>query len=515
MIADSTSQSDGLFETKHLRQNLKHRSIRGGAATLFGQGCLVGVGIVRGGILARLLSPEDYGLQGMVLALVSIALFFKDLGLSTATIREERISQEQVSNLFWINTGLGLLSMCLVVMLGPVLVWFYGEPRLLEIAVVLSLAYLFGGLSVQHQALMQRQMQFDRLAAINISANVVSSLIGVYLASIGCSYRSLIWMQVANSLLLMVGFWLGSGWVPSWMSRGSGCRSMIRIGGHVAALNTFATVSNHFDAVLIGRFCGILNLGLYSRAFQLVSLINTQLRMAVSSVALPGLSALQKEPDRFSRYCLRCISVIAFATMPCAAFGVVFAEDIIRIYLGMEWLDAVPYFRILSIGAFTTPVIITVANVPLALGYSRRYLWTGILKGTSRLLAVAVGVAGWGAMGAAVGLVVIDLLIWLPYLMIAFRGSTLKISAYFRVLIAPAAISLVGALVVRAIGLLMASTSLSALMIYVGLYLIVYVSLYLVVDCFHLGCDLNFARGRLQQCLRLRRHIISAYVENR
>lgn len=483
-----------LYDTGHLRGDLRKRSVHGGIWTLGLQGILIAIGLTRGAILARLLTPDDYGLQAMVLAIVSLALIFKDLGLSTAIIQEEQITHQQVSNLFWLNATLGFFSMCVVVILGPVMVWFYNEPRMVGISLLLSFAYLFGGLSIQPQALMQRQMRFGGLALVNLAATVCATIIGIYLAIAGFKYWALVWMEVLISFFLMVGLWLQVRWLPALPKRGSSVSKMIKTGGNVAGLNIFATLAKNIDSILLGKFCGTFSLGLYSRGLQLHHLIENQLRNSISSVALPGLSALQSSRETFRNYFLRYIAIVAYATMPLACFLFFFSAEVIRYYLGVNWMAAVPYLEILAINAFFSSVIACLALIPLALGRSRRYLHTGILKGMVRMMGIAIGVIGWGAIGAAYGLLFSDFVFWWPYLKLTLFDTDIKISDYVRTLLTPLAISIVAGLCAKFLFTTLGYNSLPGFLFIMCLYFSLYLLLYGLADYYRIGCDLNFTR---------------------
>jgi len=484
-----------LYNTGHLRTDLRKRSVNGGFWTLGLQAFLVVIGLIRGAILARLLTPDDYGLQAMVFAIVSLAVLFKDLGLSTAVIQEEQITHQQVSNLFWLNTVLGILAMCIVAILGPVMDWFYNEPRMTGIALLLSIAYLFGGLAVQPQALLQRQMKFGRLAVANLTANIFATIIGIILAYAGYNYWALIWMQVLTNFFLMVGFGLQARWVPSMPRRGSGALKMIKAGSNIASLNVFATLTKNIDSILLGKFCGTVSLGLYSRGLQLHHLIENQLRNSISSVALPGLSALQSTRETFKNYFLRYIAVIAYTTMPLAGCLFFFSSEIIGYYLGARWLAAVPYLEILAINAFFSSVIACPAHVPLALGYSRRYLYTGILKGCVRMMGITIGVIGWGAIGAAYGLLISDFVIWWPYLKLTLIDTNIKISDYVKTLLTPAAIAIVSGLCAKSISIMFSYDNLLGFLFIMCLYFSIYLLLYAIADYYKIGCNLNFIRS--------------------
>jgi len=325
-------------------------------------------------------------------------------------------------------------------------------------------------------------MKFGRLAVINLAANIIATIIGIFLAYEGYQYWALIWMQVLTNFLLMLGFWFQIRWVPTIPRRGSKAIKMIKTGGNVALLNVFATLAKNIDSILLGKFCGTVSLGLYSRSLQLHHLIENQLRSSISSVALPGLSALQSTRETFKNYFLRYIAVIAYTTMPLAGCLFFFSSEIIGYYLGARWLAAVPYLEILAINAFFSSVIACPALVPLALGYSRRYLYTGILKGVARMTGITIGVIGWGAIGAAYGLVVSDFIIWLPYLKLTLIDSDIKIKDYEKTLLTPVTIAIVSGLCAKFVYIMFACHTLPGFLFIMCLYFLLYFFLYGIAD---------------------------------
>src|SRR3984893_14699341 len=180
------------FRTDHLLANLKGHTISSGAVTMSSQGAKFLLSLVSTMILARLLTPRDFGLVAMVITVTSFLRVFKDAGLSIATVQRERITHAQVSNLFWINVAVSALCTVIVAASAPVIAWFYHNPRLIGITLLLSVTFLISGSTVQHQALLKRQMRFKALALIEVSSMGVGVLVGVVMALCGYSYWSLV-----------------------------------------------------------------------------------------------------------------------------------------------------------------------------------------------------------------------------------------------------------------------------------------------------------------------------------
>src|SRR5271170_5910836 len=203
-------------------QDLKEKIIRGGAARLAGQAATL---LLRAGalvVLARLLGPKDYGLVGMVTAFTGVLTWFRDFGLSAAAVQRADITRDQHSTLFWINVLLGALLALVTLAAAPAIAAFYHEPRLLWVAAVLGMAFLFNSVGIQHSALLQREMRFTALSAISALSLIVGTAIAIGAAAIGYGYWALVASSVATPLVASIGFWLATGWVPGMPRRHAG-----------------------------------------------------------------------------------------------------------------------------------------------------------------------------------------------------------------------------------------------------------------------------------------------------
>jgi len=189
-------------------------------------------------VLARLLTPQDFGLIAMVTVITGFVMMFKDMGLSMATVQRDEVNHAQISTLFWINVGLSLCVMLLTAALAPVIAWFYGEPRLVWVTLALASAFIFGGFTVQHQALLRRQMRFGTLAVIGIISMVVGIITAIIAALSGAGYWSLVLMQLATAITIAIGVWVGCDWRPGLFVRRSGIRKMLAFGGNLTGFLT-------------------------------------------------------------------------------------------------------------------------------------------------------------------------------------------------------------------------------------------------------------------------------------
>jgi PST family polysaccharide transporter len=269
-------------------KDLKERTIRGGSAR---GAALAAIFLLRIGslmVLARLLDPKDFGLLGMVTAFTGVLSLFRDFGLSAAAIQRATVTEEQSSTLFWINILFGAALTIIAEVLAPVVAAFYHEPRLFWVTCIVAIGFLINGASVQHSALLQREMRFTALAWIDVGALTISTAVAIGSAKLGFGYWALVAMTLCLPLASAVGLWLSSGWIPGRPHKGVGIRSMMRFGGALTLNGLVMYVASNFEKVLLGRFWGAETLGIYGRAYQLIRIPTDNLNAAVGDVAFSG-----------------------------------------------------------------------------------------------------------------------------------------------------------------------------------------------------------------------------------
>jgi O-antigen/teichoic acid export membrane protein len=426
--------------------DLKGRSVRSGAVTLTEQTLGHLLHMVSVIILARLLTPGDYGIVAMVTAITGFVNLFREMGLSSATIRSPEITRGQVSSLFWINAGLGLLITVLIAASGPALAWFYKKPQLTMVALAISLSSVLSSLGTQHLALLNRQMRFGTLAIIRLSANMAGLVAAVLVALAGGAYWALVVNSVVMAFSATAGAWLAIGFRPERPRRGTGIRPMVRFGAHIAGFDILNYFHRNMDNVLIGRFWGAEQLGLYSKAYALLLLPLSNLRSPLGRVAFPVLSRLQNDPAKFRSYFLRYCSLLSFLTMPLVAFLYACSANIIQVFLGPRWIGAAELFSILALVAFIQAPAGLRGSVLSALGRGGRLLKWGLYMAIATVASFFCGVP-WGAKGVAIAYCIVTYAILHPSLVYAFRDTPIRPIDFYKALTKPAFSSLVMVLV--------------------------------------------------------------------
>jgi PST family polysaccharide transporter len=293
------------------------------------------------------------------------------------------------------------------------------------------------------------------------------------------------------SFFHMVGFWYYTGWRPGFPSKHAGTKKILKVGLDVAALNAFSALGRALDKILVGRISNASLLGLYRKGEQVPEMISQQFRMAFFSVALPALAALQSEHKRFALYYYKFLYIVSWVTMPLAVFSFVFSEEIIQLYFGSQWTGSAFYMRIFSLHALLLPAITTIDQVPLTLGYSRRYLVGGIVRSVGAIFCVVIGGIYYGIVGVAIGVAIANVITFIPFFTICAQNSPIKITKYFQTIIIPLSLSLV----VGIIFYFLKSTYLDGGFIYVLLYMLAYMLIISIVvlacDFFHIGCQMG------------------------
>jgi PST family polysaccharide transporter len=442
--ASGTDRSEQIFRTSHLADSIGGRTARGGLITIGSHGLKFAIGIVATAILARLLTPQDYGLIGMAAVATNFVAMFKDLGLSHATVQRAEITSEQISTLFWVNLMLSVVTMILMALAAPAVAWFYGDPRLTLITVLSASGFLLGGLSVQHEALLRRQMRFITLSVVAVVSMTVGYAVGIACALKGFGFWSLVFSQLALLLTNTALVWTACRWVPGLPSRHSGVRSMLGFGGNITGYATVNYFSKNADTLLIGKFWGPQPLGLYNKAAQLVGLPTDQINEPLASVAIPALSRLADDPERYRKAYLRIMEKVLMLVMPAVSLLIVSYDSLIAIVLGSQWVEAGPILVFMSIAALVQPVLATAGWLLVTQGRGRDMLRWSLINAPISMTSIIVGLP-WGAPGVAFTYSLGRIFITTP-LMFWFIGRTGPIrSRDFSRLISPfAAASLVG-----------------------------------------------------------------------
>jgi PST family polysaccharide transporter len=478
-------------------EDFSGRSLRGGVISLAARAVNALVQVASVIVLARLLSPEDYGLVGMVSAIIGIVPLLIDLGTRDAVIQQPHITQGEISTLFWMTFTLGCVFAGLVAASGPLIAGFYGEPRLVVVAAVSSLSLFGMSLSYQHQALMRRAMMYRDLAMIDIIGNVVATGIAIAMAFRGWAYWSLVIRPVIVSVVTTFCVWWKCRWLPGRPAFTKGVKEMLKFGLHWIGFSGIDFAGKFGDRIAIGYASGALGLGYYQKACLAYDNCLDLMTTPLHTVAAVGLSKLRDNLEELWRSWSKALSTLAFFAMP--AFGIlaVTSRDVIVLALGQKWAPASILLSVLALRGIPHVIDRTVGWLHMAAGRADRFMRWGLISTIAQLVALFAGLP-FGTMGVACSYVVCTYILFLPA--IAYSGAPFGIGVK-KVLqvIGP---QMIGALTATALGFLLrntvfAETPMVLRTIYlVASYSVVY--LLIVVGLFGVRTPLQVGRSVIQ-----------------
>lgn len=424
----------------HLRSGLAARSLRGGVVTMAAQGAKTVLQFGSVAVLARLLEPEAFGLVAMVAVVMMFLEQFKDLGLSTATVQREEITHGQVSGLFWLNAGLGVVAAAVACALAPAIAAFYGRAELVPIVLWLSAGFVVSGLGTQHVALLRRQMRFGTLAWVQLGAEFAGLGAAVVAALSGAGYWSLVIQRLAWAAALTAGAWATAGWRPGLPRRHQGLRALVGFGGNITGANMINFATRNLDLVLIGWWWGSAALGLYERSSKLLMTPLNNLNTPLFAVAMPTLSRLSGEPGAYRRAYLKLLEKLVMITTPFAAILVIEPDAVVRLLLGPGWSEAAPIVGWLGVAALYQPATYTCSWLFMSQDRTRDMLRWGLI-GSTLTAASIVAAVPFGPVAVAASYSLSGLLLRVPALfwMVGRRGPVSSLDLY-RALLPSAAI---------------------------------------------------------------------------
>jgi PST family polysaccharide transporter len=383
--------------------------------TMAAQGAKFALTVLSQVALMRLLLPEDFGLVAPAAAVTGFLRVFKDAGLSTATIQREGITQAQVSNLFWVNIAVSAAAAGVAAALAPVVGWFCHDSRLIGVTLCLSVTFLISGSTVQHQALLNRQMRFKALALIEVGSMLVGLLTGVVMAWLGFGYWSLVGSSLAFESAGLALTWSASRWRPNLPARGCGTRSLLKFGVDLTAGTLVYYLARGSDVLLLKRYWGSDACGLYSRGTALLMRPLEQCLYPVASVFMPVLSRLQNQPERYRRTFLQVYEAMALASFPATGLFLALAHPLTIVLGGEKWEKAAPIFAAFTVAALVYPVLTIATWLFPSQGRGRDMLLASTLTSVLIVVAVAAGLP-FGPVGVAAAFSFENLLVRLPLL---------------------------------------------------------------------------------------------------
>jgi PST family polysaccharide transporter len=442
--------ASGAFRPIAEGNELRRLAVRGAAATVSAQGLMLAVQVVSTVVLARLLTPGDFGVVAMVTTFSLLLMSFGTSGFSEAVIQPEEMNRSLASNLFWITSAIGLILTIGFAAAGSLLARFYRNPLVADLAIGMSVAIFTAAAPVIHLALLKRAMRFAAVSANEVVARAANTAVAILLALRGWGYWALVAGIVAQGLSTTIGAWWLCRWIPSLPRRGVGTRAVLRFAANVYGRFSANYFARNFDNLLVGWQFNAAALGFYKKAYDLFALSANQLTAPLSNVALAALSRLNQDPVRFRRYLANTLGIVAFVGMAAGADLTLVGKDVVRLVLGPKWSESGRLFELFGPGIGIMLIYSTVGWIHLSIGKPGRWLrWTLVESAATALLFVLA--LPWGPAGIAVAWSVSFWTLSIPAFWYAGRPIRLGVSSLIAVVWKYATASLLAGLATAAI----------------------------------------------------------------
>lgn len=423
--------ADWYFKKTGADQNLGQASARGGLVSVGAQVIKFLSQILTLSILARILTPEDFGYIAMALVLISMLKMLAGQALSTGIIQHRIISREQVSGFFWISNGLCLVLTLAATALAPAMAWFFQENVLLAVVPVMAIQIMFAGLTASHLALMARTMQFGIIAGLDLAATLLSKILGIAAAIFGAGYWALVLVPISYDALRTLFVWFFCKWRPQFGKIPSSSKSLLQFGATLSFTSIIESLLRQIDRILIGKVWSGASLGLYSKSYDLGELPSRLINWPLERVALSALSKLQDNREDFMEFFFAINKNFLFFISPAVLFIHLASPQVIGIILGPQWAEAESILRYLSIVILLDCILFPLTWFFISTNQLKKYLIFTLLHNGFKVVAVFLGIK-WGPVGVSISLIAGIGLFFPIGIVYTFSGSFLKFELYWK-----------------------------------------------------------------------------------
>lgn len=426
---------------------IKHATISGAKWNFGRQFCFQAIALVIGIVLARLLLPEEFGLLAMVMVFSRFGNIFSDMGLSRALIHKREISPYDTSTVFWATVILGFLLAGLMAALAPSIAWFYGQPELIALALVIALNFILNSLNIIPRTLLEKGLRFRFLFFIDATATVLSGLIAIGMALNGYGVWSLVAQIMFRTLFISILFWLFHPWRPRLVFDRPALKSAAGYGLPLLGTSSLNYWVRNADKLLIGRYLGDEELGYYNKPYTLMLFPLANVTQVLAKVMFPSLAMIQENKQLVKATYLRVVRLVCLATFPISIGVFVMAEPVILGLYGQHWMGSVEILRVLSLLGISQSVLALNGSIYQSQGATMLQFKWGLLF---KLVIISAIVAGlpYGVMGIAIAYTAASFCITIPNLLVLGRVIPIRLRDVFASCYLPLLLSAIMGLVV-------------------------------------------------------------------
>jgi len=339
-----------------LKDNNRQQTLVGAAWSALERFSVQGIQFIIMVVMARILSPTDYGLVGELTIFIVLGQLIADGGLSQAIIRKLDRNQQDASTAFFFNIGIGALLYTIIFFSAPLIAYFYEEPRLTEIARVLGLSVLINSALVVHRALLTAEIDFKTQAKSTLLGALCSGVAGIWMAYSGYGVWSIVAVQITNHTITGLTLWSLSHWRPSLTFSMNSFKGMFRFGSKLIAGDILDSIYNNLYYMAIGKVFSAYALGCYTRAVQFGEFPSVNLTKIIRRAVFPTLCSMQDDEIRLRNACRQCIRYYAFIIFPLMGALAALSQPLIELILGYQWIYSSQLLHVLCFAMMLYPI---------------------------------------------------------------------------------------------------------------------------------------------------------------
>lgn len=374
------------------KDNLKSKTIKGAgwsaADAILGQGVSFFVGIV----LARLLSPEEYGLIGIVMIFVTVLNGVVDSGFSTAIIRKKDANDDDYNTMFYTNMVFSIILYVILVLCSPFIASFFERQALLQLVPAMGLILIINALSLTQYTILTKRIDFKTKTKASLISSVTSGVVGILCAYMGYGVWSLVIQKLIQQTLYTLLLWIFNKWWPSIRFSKTSFLYMWGFGWKMLLSGLLNNIWNQIYQMVVGKFYNPATLGQYTRARDYARLFSENLTMIVQRVSYPALAGIQDDQERMVKAYRKVIKVTMFVTAICMISLGAVAEPLIICLIGEKWLEAATYLPLICISMSLYPLHAINLNMLQVQGRSDIFLYLEIIKKVIAVGPICLGI---------------------------------------------------------------------------------------------------------------------------
>lgn len=373
-------------------KGLKEKAIKGVSWSFIDNIANAGITFIVGIILARILSPAEFGLIGMITIFIAVSNSIVDSGFSSALIRKVEPKDIDYNTVFYFNLCLGIGLYIVLFFSAPAISQFFKEPSLISITRVMGTILIINAFGIVQRSLLVKEVNFKTQTKISLIASVISGIVGIAMALEGFGVWSLVGQQISRQLLNSIFLWVFNTWRPAFKFSKESFQELFGFGSKLLISGLMDTIYNNIYFLIIGKFYSAVQLGQYTRAEQFNSIFSSNLTNMVQRVSYPVLCSIQNDDERLKLTYRRVIKATMLVAFACMLGLAAIAKPLLLITIGVKWLPAVPYLQIICFAGMLQPLHAINLNMLMVKGRSDLFLRLEIIKKAIAVIPICLGV---------------------------------------------------------------------------------------------------------------------------